>query len=311
MLLLPVAAEAQTTVWSGTLTVRSSVGLLGCSNGYSGNHCSVHLSPNEFTYDNTNYEITTLWVRTGRLELSLDRDLTTASQALTLNLDGTAFAFEDADLKNATGRFWNNSGLSWTVGETVSATLTFTALVSTTGQGNSGAARADSDEIAQPFGTGSNTAGYDLESIVLSLGNAPTGTGTLTVTVREDASGDPSGTALHTLTTPDPIAGGSLNTFTAPAGATLDANTTYWVVASYSSDTGGPNLWRTLLSNGIDSGGATGWTIDSPYKQDSRTSPNGWAVGSSTRGVKNTGQGHGEGRHHPLHRRDAERPDGQ
>ena len=130
MLLLPVAAEAQTTVWSGTLTVRSSVGLLGCSNGFTGNHCSVHLSPNEFTYDNTTYEITTLWVRTGRLELTLDQELTTATQALTLNLDGTAFAFEDADLKTTDDRYWNNSGLSWTVGETVSATLTSTDLVS-------------------------------------------------------------------------------------------------------------------------------------------------------------------------------------
>ena len=142
------------------------------------------------------------------------------------------------------------------------------------------------NEFAQAFGTGSHTAGYDLDSIVLSLGAAPTGTGTLTVTVREDASGDPSGTALHTLTTPDPIAADALNTFTAPAGATLDADSTYWVVASYSADSGGPNWWRTLLSNGIDSGGAAGWTIDSPLKKDSRTAPDGWEVGSSTRALK-------------------------
>ena len=161
-----------------------------------------------------------------------------------------------------------------------------TTLVSNTGQNNSGAKRADSDEIAQAFGTGSDMAGYDFDSIVLSLGFAPTGTGTLTVTVREDASGDPSGTALYTLTTPDPIAGGSLNTFAAPADATLDANTTYWVVASYSSDTGGPNWWRTLLSNGIDDAGAAGWTIDSPYKTDSRTSPNGWSEDAPDRALK-------------------------
>ena len=99
--------------------------------------------------------------------------------------------------------------------------------------------------------------------------------------MRADASGDPSGTALHTLTTPDPIAEDALNTFNAPAGATLDADITYWVVASYSSDSGGPNWWRTLLSNGIDSGGAAGWTIDSPYKEDSRTAPDGWEAGST------------------------------
>ena len=159
-------------------------------------------------------------------------------------------------------------------------------LVSNTGQGNSGAVGIGVSDFAQAFGTGSNTAGYDLASIVLSLGNAPTGTGTLTVTVREDASGDPSGTALYTLTTPDPIVEDDLNTFPAPAGATLDANTTYWVVASYSAGTGTPNWWRVNLSDGIDSGGAAGWTIDSPYKQDSRTAPDGWTVGSSSRGLK-------------------------
>ena len=125
MLLLPVAAEAQTTVWSGTLTVRDSVGLLGCSNGFEGSYCSVYLSPDEFTHDSTDYAIKTFWVRTnGKLELHFDTDLTTATQALTLNVDGTAFAFEDADDKSAPGRNWNNSGLSWTVGDTVSATLT-------------------------------------------------------------------------------------------------------------------------------------------------------------------------------------------
>ena len=165
-------------------------------------------------------------------------------------------------------------------------TITTTTLVSNTGQDNSGAVSIGVSDHAQAFGTGSNTAGYDLASIVLSLGNAPTGTGTLTVTVREDASGDPSGTALYTLTTPDPIVGNDLNTFPAPAGATLDANTTYWVVASYSAGTGTPNWWRVNLSDGIDSGGAAGWTIDSPYKQDSRTAPDGWTVGSSSRGMK-------------------------
>ena len=125
VLLLPVAAEAQTEVWSGTLTVRNSVGLLGCSNGYPPNLCSVNLSDDDFTHDSTDYAIKTLWVRTnGKLELAFDTDLTTATQALTLNLDGTAFAFEDADAKTARGRNWDNSGLSWTVNDTVSATLT-------------------------------------------------------------------------------------------------------------------------------------------------------------------------------------------
>ena len=125
VLLLPVAAEAQTTVWSGTLTVRNISGLLGCTNGFTGNYCSDHLSDDDFTHDGTDYAIFTLWVRTnGNLELVFDTDLTTATQALTLNLDGTAFAFEDADSKGDDFRTWYSSGLSWTVGATVSATLT-------------------------------------------------------------------------------------------------------------------------------------------------------------------------------------------
>ena len=35
------------------------------------------------------------------LEIDFDTDLTTATQGLTLNVDGTAFAFEDADSKSA------------------------------------------------------------------------------------------------------------------------------------------------------------------------------------------------------------------
>ena len=45
--------------------------------------------------------------------------------------------------------------------------------------------------FAQVFGTGNIAAGYDLESIVLDIGTVPSGTGTMTVTVREDASGGP------------------------------------------------------------------------------------------------------------------------
>ena len=161
-----------------------------------------------------------------------------------------------------------------------------TILVSNTGQDNSGARTVGSFDFAAVFGTGSNTAGYDLDSIVLSLGNAPTGTGTLTLTVREDASGDPSGTVLYTLTNPGTVQGNSLNTFAAPADATLDADSTYWVVMSYSDNSGGPNWWRMNLSDGIDSGGATGWTIDTPYKVDSRTSPDGWSEQSNSRTMK-------------------------
>ena len=163
---------------------------------------------------------------------------------------------------------------------------TVTTLVSNTGQTSSGARNVDFTVYAGAFGTGSNTAGYDLDSIVLSLGSAPTLSGTLTVTVRENASGDPSATVLYTLTNPGTLAANSLNAFTAPANATLDADSTYWVVMRYSANGGGPNWWRVLLRDGIDPGGATGWTMGTAYKVDSRNNPDGWSVGSSQRAMK-------------------------
>ena len=46
-----------------------------------------------------------------------------ADRALTLVVDGTAFAFEDADTKSNTTRIWNSAGLSWSDGQPVSLSL--------------------------------------------------------------------------------------------------------------------------------------------------------------------------------------------
>ena len=125
---LPSQAQAQTEVWSSTLTVRNNSGVLGCSNGFANNFCSVHLTDDDFRHDNTDYAVVLVFLRTnGRLEFNLDTDLTTASQSLTLNVDGTAFAFEDADTKGTNSRSWNGSGLSWSVGGSVPLTLTESA----------------------------------------------------------------------------------------------------------------------------------------------------------------------------------------
>ena len=71
-------------------------------------------------------------------------------------------------------------------------------------------------------------AATSLESILLDLASIPTSVvGVLTVTVREDNSGSPSGTVLYTLTNPSFSSAGlaaGLYEFTAPAGATLDAD---------------------------------------------------------------------------------------
>ena len=151
-----------------------------------------------------------------------------------------------------------------------------TTFISNTGKTLAGSHRVDTTHYAQPFGTGSHAAGYNLSSIGLDFSTAA-GTGTLTVTVREDSSGNPSDTALYTLTNPTSSTG--LNEFTAPSGATLDANETYWVVAGFSG--GGqhaPHVRVTNLSNGVDAGAAPGWTMNVGYK--SRASGASWTAAS-------------------------------
>ena len=92
-------AQVDTEVWSGTLTVRELRStILGCSNSVSGNNCSAHLSDDDFTHDSANYVINVVLVRsTGRLAFEFETDLTTDTRGLTLNINGTAFAFDYTD----------------------------------------------------------------------------------------------------------------------------------------------------------------------------------------------------------------------
>ncbi len=117
---------------------------------------------------------------------------------------------------------------------------------------------------AQGFTTGSNTGGYTLTSIEANLYN-PSGTNVATefenlkVELWSDSNGD-AGSKLADLTKPTSYTAGKL-TFTAPAGTTLSASTTYHVVF-YTSPRGTGNLrLRSTSSANEDSGAATGWSI--------------------------------------------------
>ena len=164
---------------------------------------------------------------------------------------------------------------------TAAATTTTQTLVSNTGRGNAGNRPVAANQYAQPFDTGTNSAGYNLAGIALDFQAAPSGSGTLTVTVRETSSGGPSGTALYTLT--NPIFSDGSNEFLAPPNAELNANTQYWVMVSHSADSGGPLWYRTLLSNGVDTGAAAGWAIDttSSFKSRSQTA---WTASTGSSG---------------------------
>ena len=114
-------AQAQTDVLSATLTVKDlGTSQVGCANTTPSARCSDFLSEDEFTYDSTDYAVTDLFVRpSGSLVLGFNADLTTAAQTLTLDVAGTAFAFEDAETKTTAVRIWSNSGLSWSVDDPV------------------------------------------------------------------------------------------------------------------------------------------------------------------------------------------------
>ena len=136
-----------------------------------------------------------------------------------------------------------------------------TVLVSNTGQSNSGQTSVSPSDHAQGFTTGQNTLGYSLTSIELGVGVAP-GSGTLTVTVRgDDGSGDPGGNTLYTLNNPANVAAG-LRTFTAPAGASLSANTQYFVQMVFAPNgSASYPQWDNTTSTLQDSGSAIGWSI--------------------------------------------------
>ncbi len=155
-------------------------------------------------------------------------------------------------------------------------------LVRNTGQ----AAASDNNDLdvsypraAQAFTTGAHAAGYTLSSFGLQFHNiADTATAgsELTVTLREDSSGDPAGSALCTLDDPATFSGSGLHTFTAPAANTcprLAANTTYFIhVERANTDTDLISLDLTE-SNDEHSGGAAGWLLanNNQYYETSMT----------------------------------------
>ena len=90
---------------------------------------------------------------------------------------------------------------------------------------------------AQSFTTGSSSRSYGLTAVRFNASTSATPS--LLVSIHEDNSGDPAATALFTLT--GPAISGSVRreyTYSAPANARLDPDTTYWVVFSSSSGQG-------------------------------------------------------------------------
>ena len=122
-------AAAQTDVWTATLTPGDfGSGLIGCNNAsaIATRKCSTAtvLSDDDFTYDSTDYSVTTLFVSATAFTFTLDTDITAATNALTVVVGGTSLALADSTTQTARKREWFNPGFSWTAGTTVSIRFT-------------------------------------------------------------------------------------------------------------------------------------------------------------------------------------------
>ncbi len=127
-------AQAQTTIWSATLTPRVTFSgtpvPLGCDNSSTGNRrCSnSNTLSDDFTDDGTTYAVTKFFTRNGVLTFRLDTGATAATQGLTLVIDGEEFVLKEADQINGakTQWKWNSTTLGWTAGTDVAVSLVVT-----------------------------------------------------------------------------------------------------------------------------------------------------------------------------------------
>ena len=139
----PVSAQTatETTVWSGTLTVRALEGRPGVDEGVGcdsaadeeEHHCAPgqSLTANLFTYEGGNDRIEGARILYGNLRLTFAAVITDLYRStLTLYVDGQAFPLSDATIREhavfgvGRGAVWLNTDLSWSPGDTVELRLT-------------------------------------------------------------------------------------------------------------------------------------------------------------------------------------------
>ena len=159
-------AQAQTTIWTATLTPRATFSgtpvPLGCDNSSTGNRkCSnSNTLSDDFTDDGTTYAVTKFFTRNGVLTFKLDTGATAATQGLTLVIDSEEFVLKEANQINGakTQWKWNNTTLGWTAGTDVAVSLVVTDAPATgqptiSGGGQVGKTlTAATDDIEDPDG---------------------------------------------------------------------------------------------------------------------------------------------------------------
>ena len=125
-------AQAQTTVWSATLTVQDlGTGSRGCwTSGTIACSLTTVLTDDDFTYNQVDYEIRLIQLRTTgslagvfliQLNKAIPSDL---KSALTLHVGSKQFPLADASLSGSDSQaYWDDADLTLTVGATVAVSL--------------------------------------------------------------------------------------------------------------------------------------------------------------------------------------------
>ena len=145
----------------------------------------------------------------------------------------------------------------------------------------------DQDEThSQGFDTGPNPGGYSLASVgVYVSAEDLAGTEAFTVHIYTANSDGTNGSLVHTLTSPASYTDNAVNTFTALAGATLDASTDYLVVFEGTGDVAADFVLGVTTSNGQDRGTRVGWAIENARRFNGVTNSSGESFQISVNGT--------------------------
>ena len=131
-LFLAAPAQAQTPIWSGTLRVNDNgQGRLGCTGVGTACSSTSVLTDRSFTYDGRNYLFDDIMLlasgsSAGQLFIQFT-DVISSNTAndLVLHVDRSSFALSDGNVvAGSTSARWDNSGLSWEVGQRIKLALT-------------------------------------------------------------------------------------------------------------------------------------------------------------------------------------------
>ena len=129
---------------------------------------------------------------------------------------------------------------------------------------------------SQGFNTGPNPGGYNLTSVGVYVDDEHLETGeTFTVHIYTADNTGAKDALTHTLTSPASYTDVAVNTFTAPAGATLDTSTDYLVVFEGTGNATTDFKLGATPSNGQDRGTKGGWEIEDAYRVNGTSTSSG------------------------------------